>query len=445
MKVIAYGRERDIELQEKHVDIVRLYRAGVEQARQINRLTLKKLISAQGLEAEVDDVMPMTTQPKGNEKRFIITAIKWNGQQFPAPAGYVYKAPEVLGKKQADDAKKDVPAAIFAGLFKPERNADNMVQSTGLFILDFDHVDNLERVMKLIRKDPNVFLCFVSITGSGLKVCVRGPVTRNAVEYSAAYERIAEAKAKQWRLKAEIDRPTKDCSRLCFLSYDPNLYVNWDAVPVSLDSLPVEKPEPSAKNEPVNRPEKNAKGGKPANQQRADHHCLPLKIDWGAIPDLKWEGIPLGRCLDALLYIDPCCDRETWRVIGAALKLGYGDDAFDYFDLWSAQGGDMYENRDACRYTWQSHKRTGEGQAVVTPKSILKMARENGWKPASDRPDVRTTSAAEVGDELDAKGRIVLPLFGTGISASKFCDLLYAHMVKSGNAYLRGGQAWAVC
>ena len=401
MKVITYGREREIDLKEKHADVVRRYRAGVGQARQINRLTMKKLIDALKLRADPEDVSPEITQPKGNEKRFIITAINWNGQRFPAPEGYVYKAPEVLGKKLADDAKKDIPAAIFAGYFKPDRNADNMVQSTGLFILDFDHVDNLERVAALIKKDVNVFLCFISITGSGLKVCVRGPATRNAVEYSAAYERIAAAKAKQWGLKAEIDRPTKDCSRLCFLSYDPNLYVNWEAVPVSLDHLPVENPEPSAENKPADSPKKSAKGEEPANQPQAGRNGLPLKIDWGEIHDLKWKGIPLGRCLDALLFIDPCCDRETWRIVGAALRLGYGDDAFNYFDLWSVHGGDVYESRDACWYTWQSHKRTGEGQAVVTPNSIFKMARQNGWKPASERPLVRTPSAAQAGDELD--------------------------------------------
>lgn len=158
----------------------------------------------------------MFLQPKANEKKYVITHITAGGKKHEAPEGYVYIKPEVLGKKKADEAKKQTPGVTFAGLFRPERNADYLLRSTGLYILDFDSVLRLDCARKAVCADSNVVLVFISITGSGLKVCVRGPAVRTAREYSANYERIAMMKSPAWALQSEVDRATKDCSRLCF-------------------------------------------------------------------------------------------------------------------------------------------------------------------------------------------------------------------------------------
>jgi len=63
-------------------------------------------------------------QPKGNEKRFIVTQIKLDGETRDVPPGYLYAKTYVLGKKKADEAKKRTPAVTFAGFFNPERNGD---------------------------------------------------------------------------------------------------------------------------------------------------------------------------------------------------------------------------------------------------------------------------------------------------------------------------------
>ena len=42
---------------------------------------------------------PIFTQPKGNEKKFVITHIKIGGETHKAPDGYFYIKPEVHGKK----------------------------------------------------------------------------------------------------------------------------------------------------------------------------------------------------------------------------------------------------------------------------------------------------------------------------------------------------------
>ena len=270
-----------------------------------------------------------------------------------------------------------------------ERNTDFFMRSTGLYILDFDFVSNLVEVWNIITRDPTVAIAFVSITGSGLKICVRGPLARNAIEYSENYERIAALKSQAWGLQTEIDRATKDCSRLCFLAYDPKVYHNWDAVALTVNDLPKLKipPKPEQKTDAAKtKITGTAKVPPAAGSEKQRVEGLPIDIDWGEIPELEWEGVPLARCLEAMCYINPCCGRETWRIVGAALKLAYGEDAKTYFVQWSSHGSSAYTGDEDCQRLWDGHKRDNDsGGNVVTPKSILKMARKNGWCPPDQR------------------------------------------------------------
>ncbi len=427
----------DVALSERQNQVRELYLQGVAEAKHLNRQTTKKILVSCGLDISPEAAALVFAQPKGNEKKFVVTHFEVDGEKREVPPGHVFFKPEVLGKKTADDLKKRTPAALFAGVFGPERNSDYFLRATGLYALDFDGVDDVSTVLTRLASDRNVALAFVSITGSGLKSCVRGPSALTAIEYSDHYERIATLKAKAWGLKAEIDNATKDCARLCFLPHDPGLHVNWDAVQLTLSDLPKLDSRPVA--ERVTNQSKRTSPPKtglaPASQPPESNAGPPLEIDWGGVPDVGWKGIPLARCLDALRYIHPCCDREQWRMIGAALKLGYGDCAFAHFNLWSSLGGDAYRGVEDCRKLWDGHKRGDDGEGkVVTPKSILKLACQNGWRPALNR-----TQGEHSGEELDEQGRIVLPMFGSGFTPGEFCACLYEHMAMSGQAYVRGG------
>ena len=373
----------DFDLAAHQDQVCRHFAQGVKEAKQLNRLTIKNILETLGLAGEPDAASLVYTQPKLSEKKFVVTHIKLDGEQHVAPPGHHYFQPEAFGKKKAGEAKKQTPGAIFAGLFQPERSVDYLMRSTGLYLLDFDIVPNLAAASKVIRADPNVVLEFISITRTGLKVCVRGPVARTAIEYTEYYERIAVLKSTAWGLQAELDRQTTDCSRLCFLPYDPDLYAKWDALALTAEDLSrvdltpkTEPPNSTPKKEPTGSAKAKAPKAKTTEQSSAAG--LPLDIDWGAVPDSNCKGISLTLCLDAMRYIDPCCDRETWRIVCAALKLGYGDEAFEYFDQWSSHGGADYAGSEACEKLWQGHKR--EEGTVVKPASILWLAKQNGWQ-----------------------------------------------------------------
>jgi hypothetical protein len=372
----------DFNLARHQKEVRQLYLQGVAEAKSLNRQTKRNILAALGLNMAPESATLVYAQPKGNEKRFVVTRIKLeDGERRDVPEGYVYQKPEVLGKKQADGAKKRTPAVTFAGFFQPERNSDYFLRASGLYPLDFDAVTDLNVVWRLVTRDKNAVCAFISITGSGLKVIVRGPLARNAIEYSAFYEAIAVLKAKAWGLATEIDRDTKDCSRLCFLAYDPDVYFNCSAVALTSEVLKTisqsRKPEENgtgAEAEAAISREATPKHGAP----KGNMNGLPLEIGWGTVPDLNWDQLSLAHCLDALRYIDPCCDRETWRIVGAAMKTAFGEEAFVFFDLWSSHGGSAYTGIEDCRRLWDGHKR--ESGRLVTPASILRLAKDNGFK-----------------------------------------------------------------
>jgi hypothetical protein len=390
--LVYMGREEQYNIRQIQNSTLDLYGAGVSEADELNAIQIKKLLSEMQIDADPKDVEPKIVQPKGNEKSFFISSITWKGTTYPCPEGYRYHRPKDLGKAKAAPKKNTMPAPIFQGVFQPKRSADCMVRHNGLYTLDFDDVGDIGKAEKALRALPCIFLDYVSISGTGIKAVVYGPVVGSAREYSKNYERVVKLVAGKCDLKTVADDQTKDCSRLSYLAYDPDLYVNWDATPLTQGELDAIADEPVAQDEA--KPAKTRHKSAPARtvaSRGSNNGREPLDIVWkkaGEIPDKNWtdtdgKAIPLARVLDALRYCDPV-DRESWRTAGAALKLAYGEEAFPFWGLWSSSAGDAYGGTEDCQRVWDSHDRA-EGEHVSTPLSIFRRAREAGWRPPSER------------------------------------------------------------
>jgi len=83
----------------------------------------------------------------------------------------------------------------------------------------------------------------------------------------------------------------------------------------------------------------------------------------------------------ALANIDPDIDRADWIQIGAGLKHQFGEEGLAIWGAWS-RTGEKFEGDDKLQTQWDSLKGTPRGRAPVTVRTVLKMARANGW--ASD-------------------------------------------------------------
>lgn len=124
-------------------------------------------------------------------------------------------------KKVRDSLKVKLPLATFCGTFTV-RNHKEMIASAGLACMDYDHVPNLDELKDKVNNDPFTFSSFISPSGDGLKVLVRIPKVNNDDDYKDYYYSLQD----HFNKYGETDPATKSIANACFLSYDPELYIN---------------------------------------------------------------------------------------------------------------------------------------------------------------------------------------------------------------------------
>jgi hypothetical protein len=141
-------------------------------------------------------------------------------------------------KKAVDSLKKQLPGVTPSGQFS-RRAGDALVQHSGIYCADLDFLGTqIEPVGRLLRSSMHLFALFVSPTGDGLKAWfkISDDPERHGDSIRALAKHIFELTG------AVIDQSCTDVSRLCFVSFDPDIYINEDAV--LLPPLPAEpKPE----------------------------------------------------------------------------------------------------------------------------------------------------------------------------------------------------------
>ncbi len=143
---------------------------------------------------------------------------------------------EQQDKKERNELKKQLPSICFSGTFK-HRDNQGILDHSGLICLDFDHLESKEKLLAFKTKLTNskyVFAVFVSPSGDGLKVVVRIP---REIDNHAKYA----ASLSKWFYQDEqkVDE-FKDIARVCYESFDPDIYVNEQAAIYDI----ITKPKP---------------------------------------------------------------------------------------------------------------------------------------------------------------------------------------------------------
>ena len=124
---------------------------------------------------------------------------------------------ETDAQKQ-DAIKKSLPCVVFSGVFEARRD-DAIVEHSNFMILDFDYVEDYEKLKsELIYKDY-VYSAWRSPRGNGLKALIKIADGKKHKEHFSAIE-------KEFK---DVDKSGKNISRACFESYDPEIYINENA------------------------------------------------------------------------------------------------------------------------------------------------------------------------------------------------------------------------
>lgn len=133
---------------------------------------------------------------------------------------------EAPTKKEADAIKQELPCILFSGEFA-QRNGNGLIKHSGLMCVDFDKYENDEVMLQhraMLEQNPHFILLFTSPSGNGIKGVVRIPEATKEThpKYFKAFQE-----------KFDFDYWDKSCSnvdRVCYESYDPEIYVNNDAI-----------------------------------------------------------------------------------------------------------------------------------------------------------------------------------------------------------------------
>lgn len=118
----------------------------------------------------------------------------------------------------SNELKRRMSGVTFCGIFQI-RKKEKLIRSTGLAILDFDALDDAESFKKELMNDQYIYAAFVSPRGNGLKALIKIPEVKNDTEFKGYFFAI------QSRFPS-ADPSGKDISRFCYMSYDPDIYVN---------------------------------------------------------------------------------------------------------------------------------------------------------------------------------------------------------------------------
>lgn len=124
-------------------------------------------------------------------------------------------------KEKRNKLKEKLPAILFSGTFQ-QRSVIGIKEHSGFICLDFDKYDNAKELKtdrdKLI-KDKYTYSLFTSPSGDGLKVLVKIPKDVNKHrDYFLALE--------QYYNSDHFDKACKDVSRVCYESFDADIYIN---------------------------------------------------------------------------------------------------------------------------------------------------------------------------------------------------------------------------
>ena len=221
---------------------------------------------------------------------------------------------KTYGKDSYNKKKKLLNAVTLSGNFDG-RNAENLIEYSGLLQGDIDDVNEPELLRDALALDPHVRASFLSPSGKGVKIAIKVP---NNPDNHKEYFLNAQEYFKD-NHGVVLDNSCKDIARLLFVSYDEEIKGNENPVPLEI----------SQEDEPF-------------------FDATKVFDDPSATDYEKAEV--------ALKNISPD-DYDTWFKVGCSLKALLGESGFALWDSWSSRS-EKYNPKE-MRYKWNSISQEG--------------------------------------------------------------------------------------
>lgn len=211
--------------------------------------------------------------------------------------------------------KASLPSICWSGKF-PQRNDAAILAHSGLVCLDFDGLGtDADRLRAKLIADPYTWALFTSPGGDGLKVLVCIPAEPQ--DHKAHFDALSE-----YYNEPSFDSTSGNISRVCYTSYDPNLYHNptsilWqDKKEKDWHDMAVKAPEIRLRsnNEIIRRLLKwwTGKYGLVEGQRNANVFKLASAFNRFGVPQIEARGVLMEMAHEGF------DDREIDRILHSA-------------------------------------------------------------------------------------------------------------------------------
>ncbi len=277
-------------------------------------------------------------------------------------------------KAKYKNLKAELPAITFCGRFDTQRKADLITNYNNLIIIDIDDLDPafLKTVRKSIENDIYTHACFLSPSGNGLKILIK--VKTDVIFHKQAFRNLSIYYKDNFDVL--IDKSGSDCSRLCYVSYDSELYVNKNSDYFIFETEALEKDS---------FVEKTAIGKKRTPLSESVFNYKNLKTSYGLNKpnDRKMISQIIKFLKKGNLSITST--QEAWYKCAYAIANSFSYDiGAKYFIALSELDGDKYDKEKCVQiieYCYLNRKDEG-GLHFST---IVFFAKEKGFKTKTDK------------------------------------------------------------
>ena len=142
-------------------------------------------------------------------------------------AGQIARLRAEQDPAKAAKLKKALPAFTASCTTNGGHKLTDARAHSGLLQGDIDKIggEKAELLREALRKEPCVFAAWISPSGDGLKLLIRveADLGSHAASFATAKKHFLDC------YQIELDSHCKDVSRLCFVSHDPQLWINENA------------------------------------------------------------------------------------------------------------------------------------------------------------------------------------------------------------------------
>lgn len=131
---------------------------------------------------------------------------------------------EETDKKKRENLKRNLPGVTFSGVFNEQRLDKNLARYNNVMVVDIDMKDMampFQKTWDCVINTPFIFCAFRSPSG-GIKALAYSDM--KAEDHKIFFRGVEEYMGVEYGII--IDTSGKNPGRLCFISYDPNMYLS---------------------------------------------------------------------------------------------------------------------------------------------------------------------------------------------------------------------------